>query len=104
MGGSVPRVNRLAHNLETDYIAVLDPPPAFGVRFEAGISELISDQQRRRDAPFRCGRFSLSRCGLIGWLWGRCLATGGREQREGEPSVSGERNPLTGPVRERWVP
>ena len=99
MGGSVPRVNRLAHNLETDYIALLDPPPTFGARFEVGISELISDQQRRRNAPFQCGRFCLSRCGLIGWLRSRCLATGGRKQREREPSVSSERNPLTGPVQ-----
>ncbi len=103
MGGSTPRVNRLAHDLETDRIAPLDPPPVLRARFEAGVSELISDEQRRRNAPFQCGRCCLSRCDLIGWLWSRCLATGGREQQEREPRVSGERNPLTGPVHERWV-
>jgi hypothetical protein len=72
-------------------------------RFEAGVSELISDEQRRRDAKLRCGRFALIRCGLIGWFWGCCLAAGERDQREREPSAPGERSPLAGPVRERWV-
>jgi hypothetical protein len=104
MGGSLPRVNRFAaHDLETDWIAPFDPPPALRARFEAGVSELVSDEQRRRNAPLCCGRFASSRCDLIGWLWRRCLATGERDQREREPSASGERNSLAAPVHERWV-
>jgi hypothetical protein len=103
MGGSTPGVHRLAHDLETAGIAVLDPPPALHARFEAGVSQLISDEQRRRNAPLRCGRFAASRCGPIGWLWRRRLATGERDRREREPGASGGRNPLASPVRERWV-
>ncbi len=100
MGGSVPRVNRLAHDPESDR-TVVGSLPALGARFEAWVSELISDEQGRRNAQLLVGRFSLSHCGLIGWRGSRCVATGERDPQDRESRASGGRNPLAGPVRER---
>ena len=93
-----------ASGLVVGRLAAIAPLPVLRAGFEAGVSELVSDEQRRRNARLCCcGCFAWSRCGLIGWLWRRCLATGERDQREREPSASGERNPLAAPVHERWV-
>jgi hypothetical protein len=84
-------------------LAALDLSPAHIVRFEAGIAEVISDEQRRRNAPWFCGLLGSSCCRLIGWFRSRRLATRERDQREREPSVSGERSSLANPPRGRLV-
>jgi len=50
-----------------------------------------------------CGFLFSSRFRLTGWLCSRQLAGRERNQREREPSVSNERNPLTSPLRGRSV-
>jgi hypothetical protein len=96
-------VNRFAHDLEIDLLAVIDLPPARIVGFEAGIPELISDEQWRRNAPWFCGLLGSCCCRLIGWFRSRRLATRERDQREREASVPGERSSLASPPRGRLV-
>jgi hypothetical protein len=96
-------VSRFVHDLEIDLLAVLDPSPAHIVRFEAGIAEVISDEQRRQSARLLCGLLGWSDCRWIGWFRSRRLAARERNQREREPSVTGERNPLASPVCGRSV-